>query len=187
MKILFFILFCSISGVSECSSINQTVFQYVKKINYKIEKQKVDEIVDVSKRISEKWNIDQKIILAIISVESSFDQFAKSRSSYGLMQINKGVWYNRYKDKKYNLKKLGLITNAKEFWNIEKNINAGAYIFHTTREQCRTLHKNNLLKKRGYINLFQCTFQRYNGAPTNDLYYYRKIIGTLIELKYFNK
>ena len=48
------------------------------------------------KTVSEKYDVDPSLILAIMIQESSCNALASSDSSYGLMQINAGVWCGEY-------------------------------------------------------------------------------------------
>ncbi len=76
---------------------------------------------------------DAKLLEAIIQIESSFNKNAvSSKNAQGLMQIRPEVWHNE-------LVKAGIIKNRFDYFDIEKNIQAGNYILQHYKRQSKTV------------------------------------------------
>ena len=98
---------------------------------------------------TEKYK-NKKLLRAVIKVESSYNKYAVSKKgAVGLMQIRPEIWHNE-------LTKVGIISNYKDYFEIEKNIKAGNYIL-------TKYHKNDL----------KITLKKYSGGAKN---YYNKVI-----------
>jgi len=89
---------------------------------------------------------DAKLLEAMIQVESSFNKNAVSnKNAQGLMQIRPEVWHTE-------LVKVGIIKNRFDYFDIEKNIQAGNYIL-------------SKYKVKGKIT--EATLAKYSGNANN--------------------
>lgn len=61
-------------------------------VRYRLNRRLPQEAIKALVVATDEANIDPKLVLAIIEVESGFNPHAESTSSKGLMQINAGVW-----------------------------------------------------------------------------------------------
>ncbi len=75
------------------------------------------------------------LILSIMYVESRFDPFARSRKgAVGLLQVMPKVWSKE-------LKREGIIKDKRDLYLIDKNVEAGLYIFKKYMEKTKSLEK----------------------------------------------
>lgn len=90
-------------------------------------------VSEIERIIDEAANYDHPLlILAIIAVESHFDQTALSKKqAYGLMQVRWSVW-------KKDLKKLDL-ESPRSLFEIDNNIKAGNYVLTYYRNKTNTM------------------------------------------------
>ncbi len=78
---------------------------------FKLRHPKFTEIAEVVFRKSQEYGFNPYLVMAVIQVESGFDQYAVSTAgAYGLMQVNYTVWknelsinFNRIFEKEYNI------------------------------------------------------------------------------------
>lgn len=112
---------------------------------------------EIIRRESIKNNISPELILAIIKVESNFDENAKSpKNARGLMQIRKIV-----------LKDLKMLINHKELYNSETNIKIG------------TLYLAKLIKR---FNSVEKALNYYNSGSIKRTSYSKKVLRVYNEL-----
>ena len=107
------------------TSENNKTFEYFKNTLAKdIEEQEAKEILDSVVTISEKYEIDYRVILALIYTESNFNTNIKHKHSkvVGIGGIHTGVWAKP-------LKEAGIIAKAKDLNDTDKNIEATCFIF----------------------------------------------------------
>lgn len=100
-------------------------FTYFKNVLAKdIEEQEAKDILDSIVTISEKYEIDYRVILALIYTESNFNANIKHKHSkvVGIGGIHTGVWAKP-------LKEAGIIDRAKDLNYTDKNIEATCFIF----------------------------------------------------------
>lgn len=100
-------------------------FEYFKNVLAKdIEEQEAKDILDSVVTISEKYEIDYRVILALIYTESNFNANIKHKHSkvVGIGGIHTGVWAKP-------LKEAGIIDKAKDLNDTDKNIEATCFIF----------------------------------------------------------
>lgn len=100
-------------------------FEYFKNVLAKdIEEQEAKDILDSIVTISEKYEIDYRVILALIYTESNFNANIKHKHSkvVGIGGIHTGVWAKP-------LKEAGIIDRAKDLNDTDKNIEATCFIF----------------------------------------------------------
>ena len=88
------------------------------------------EIQDVLFCLCKEYGVDEKLILAIIDVESSYQSNAVSKSNYGLMQINK-----------INHKELSQTLGISDFLDSEQNIKAGIHMISALTKKYNEIHK----------------------------------------------
>jgi len=96
---------------------------------------------------SERVDVDHKVLLAIIQVESAFKPKAKNGSSVGLKQVHLRYHRNRFTDKKY--------------FDVNQNVLAGAQIY----KEC--LNRAKGVKSKA----LRC----YNGHHLGDPKYVTKV------------
>lgn len=98
--------------------------EVIQDINNKVSYKDAKEITFATLKWAKEFEVDEKLLLAIMKVESTFDKYAISTSgAYGLMQVIP-VWH---KDKILKAKKeLG----NPELFDINTNIYLGAWIVH---------------------------------------------------------
>ena len=104
---------------------NNKTFEYFKNVLAKdIEEQEAKDILDSIVTISEKYEIDYRVILALIYTESNFNANIKHKHSkvVGIGGIHTGVWAK-------HLKEAGIIDRAKDLNDTDKNIEATCFIF----------------------------------------------------------
>ena len=104
---------------------NNKTFIYFKNVLAKdIEEQEAKDILDSIVTISEKYEIDYRVILALIYTESNFNANIKHKHSkvVGIGGIHTGVWAKP-------LKEAGIIDRAKDLNDTDKNIEATCFIF----------------------------------------------------------
>ena len=104
---------------------NNKTFTYFKNVLAKdIEEQEAKEILDSIVTISEKYEIDYRVILALIYTESNFNANIKHKHSkvVGIGGIHTGVWAKP-------LKEAGIIDKAKDLNDTDTNIEATCFIF----------------------------------------------------------
>lgn len=107
------------------TSENNKTFEYFKNVLAKdIEEQEAKDILDSIVTISEKYEIDYRVILALIYTESNFNANIKHKHSkvVGIGGIHTGVWAKP-------LKEAGIIDRAKDLNDTDKNIEATCFIF----------------------------------------------------------
>lgn len=107
------------------TSENNKTFEYFKNVLAKdIEEQEAKDILDSIVTISEKYEIDYRVILALIYTESNFNANIKHKHSkvVGIGGIHTGVWAKP-------LKEAGIIDLAKDLNDTDKNIEATCFIF----------------------------------------------------------
>ena len=104
---------------------NNKTFTYFKNVLAKdIEEQEAKDILDSIVTISEKYEIDYRVILALIYTESNFNANIKHKHSkvVGIGGIHTGVWAKP-------LKQAGIIDKAKDLNDTDTNIEATCFIF----------------------------------------------------------
>jgi len=158
-----------ISYLEEDFKINNIVFALNDIYRYKnlssYDLQKLSHLIDYN---SKKYEIEPELIIAIISVESSFNKTATSRvGALGLMQIMPATFNEAAAE-------LGLTYKSADcIYDIENNITIGTY------------YLSKLLNK--YNNDFKLAILAYNWGPTNidrflrnkqniPLFYYNKVM-----------
>lgn len=103
-------------------SVDSPYVQYIIKTNPSISLNQARSIVTSIITWSEKFNIDEKVLLAVAKVESGFNPHAISTSgAYGLMQVIP-VWH---KDK---ILKAREVLGNPEVFNIHTNIYLGSWV-----------------------------------------------------------
>lgn len=154
---VFFILFLIIfSSAAPAKQIKKAVLsEYIKKVCPKKCIQPKDLLIAV-KRNSKKYNIDYKILLALIKVESSFNIYAKNGSSVGLTQV-----LLRYHKPKFT---------GNDYYHIDDNISVGSQILGA----CYKRSKNNV----------RYSLQCYNGG--GDKSYSIKVMKAYKEISFLN-
>ena len=142
---VFFMLGCLGSSASIASDVYDALDSYIERVCQKdcIES---ETLVDAATIAAIKTNLDLKLILAIVRVESSFQVHAKNGKSVGLMQL-----YLRYHKAKFQ---------GKHYMDPASNIMAGAMVM----KECMDTHHNSLRKAS------RC----YNGG--GDRQYYKKLL-----------
>lgn len=112
------------------------------------EKQETN-IHETIKELCTQYNIDYNFVVALITVESNFNEKAiSSTDDYGLMQINK-----------VNHKRLSELLNITDFLDPTQNVQCGLYML------------NDLFKKYKYNNL---VLMAYNLGETKAKSYWDK-------------
>lgn len=104
---------------------NNKTFTYFKNVLAKdIEEQEAKDILYSIVTISEKYEIDYRVILALIYTESNFNANIKHKHSkvVGIGGIHTGVWAKP-------LKEAGIIDKAKDLNDTDTNIEATCFIF----------------------------------------------------------
>lgn len=157
-KLIIGLVMCLLCWIPVAGSSYQTpppageLQQYIQKY---CKKNCVDEysVLKYTVRAGDKHNIDFRILLAIIQVESKFFVKARNRSSVGLMQILLRYHKPKFKQKDYYLP--------------EDNIRVGGQIF----SDCYNKHRGNLKRS------LRC----YNGG--GDPKYPEKVLKAYNELK----
>ena len=84
------ILIFSLLFSMECYS--DDVVDNIIKMNNKLTVEEANQIYEIEKKYADKYDIPVEVGLSITAKESTFKKNAKSSSSYGLKQINYGVW-----------------------------------------------------------------------------------------------
>jgi soluble lytic murein transglycosylase-like protein len=106
-----------------------------------------DQYNDIIKQVSERFNIDHSLVIAVIKAESDFNHMAVSRKgAKGLMQI---------------MPSTASLMNLDEPFNPEENITAG------TRYLCQMLERFNKNKKLALAayNAGPEAVEAYHGVP----------------------
>jgi len=98
---------------------------FLHKYNRKWSQENKKKCIDALYYGQQQFDIDYKIILSIISVESQFNIYAKGRNrnsiDFGLCQINSKYLKHRYKDSEFYLKQYKIKYNDSKY-DISKNI-----------------------------------------------------------------
>lgn len=161
---------------------NKTIlYDYVKYKNYELKHNDIEKIINIIYELSETYDVDVLIILALVETESNFKINIKMNNDVGLMQINTKIWLNS--DNHNNLFKTNLIQNKYDLYKIENNLKSGFYIFNYYKNICNKYKDNDILYKLGYDNLYNCVLNKYNGNKTNI--YYDKIKKSLGNIIFF--
>lgn len=120
-----------------------------------------EEVKKYTQQIAEKYNIDPKILISIMRVESSFKKKAFNTESYGLMQVNAIYHWAKFK--------------GKSFFDVRSNIDAGGSIY----KNCLTRSSNSISKAlRCYNGLVKTKKDRY--TPKVDKAYME--ISSLVDM-----
>ena len=155
--------FLDVKSFDQAAKLTETTIQYCKKKNDYNKNVDYKKICSIILTNSLYFNLDPKLVVAIVYCESKFDAKAvrtnKNESiDYGLMQINT-IWNGHF-------------FKEEAFHNImfkpEYNIYAGCYII----SQNIKLAKGDLYK----------AIKRYNGSGARAEEYARKIINTYYEI-----
>lgn len=108
-------------------------FDYIKKQNSELTNSEISSIVNSALKWSDEFNIDEKMILAIMTVESSFNKHAISNAgAFGLMQVIP----------KWHLEKIVEARkrfNNPELFDLNTNIFLGSWIY----KDCLSKFKKN--------------------------------------------
>ena len=117
-----------------------------------------DKITNIVYRKSIEYGFKPELILALIKVESDFDQYAiSSAGAYGLMQINYSVWKNHFK------------IDPNKLFDIEYNIDLGLKILKYYYDESGG-------------NLDKALFRYNNGYLYKNKSYVKKVVSTYNKL-----
>jgi hypothetical protein len=108
-------------------SVPQTLEEYIDKVCAK-NCVDADHVLMVVTDIAEKYNIDRRVLLSIMRVESRFDKKARNKSTVGLMQVH--LKYHRKKFPEGN------------YFDVAANINAAAEIYGQCARKHRTVERS---------------------------------------------
>ncbi len=118
-----------------------------------------DKIADIVYKKSIEYGFKPELILALIKVESGFDQYAiSSAGAYGLMQINYNVWKDHFK------------IDPNKLFDIEYNIDLGLKIL-----------KYYYDKSGGDMD--KALFRYNNGYLYKNKSYVKKVVSTYSKLE----
>ncbi len=117
-----------------------------------------DRIADIVYKKSMEYGFKPELILALIKVESGFDQYAiSSAGAYGLMQINYNVWKEHFK------------IDPDKLFDIEYNIDLGLkilkyYYDKSGGDMDKALFRYNngyLYKNKAYVKKVVSTYSKF--------------------------
>jgi len=140
--------------IKQKSYNKEVMIKFIMKKNPKIYRSLALSITNNIIKYEKQYNLPTYIMLFLMDVESDFRVFIVSKShAVGLCQINWKVWLNELKEKK-------IITNLRDLYDPERNINAGSYILAKYLNQYKSLKKG-----------LQAYFGKVNGKT-----YFEKIL-----------
>ena len=134
---------------------------YIQSANKKITKKESTEIVKSVMKWSSEFSVDERLILAVMTVESGFDKYAISGAgAMGLMQVMTSVHWNKLKEVKTQ-------TGSPELFGIDSNIYLGTKILRDCMKQFKVAEKS-----------LQC----YNGSVGMSNGYDKKVLIAMKEI-----
>lgn len=154
------------------SSIRDNLSYFLIKYNRKWAKSTRERCVNILYKGQQEFDIDYKIILSIISIESQFDIKAKGKNKnsidYGLCQINSKYLKQRYKASEQLLKEYKIYFNKNDKYDIALNI-FSSFMY------LKDIHRySDLIQFSDYITAYN---QGVRGCKrNNDSRYYEKFM-----------
>lgn len=128
-----------------------------------------EELQDELFKLCDEYDIDEKLMLSVMFVESSYRTDVISKTNdYGLMQINK-----------INHEWLGELLNIEDFLDPIQNMRAGVYLFSQYMVATdENIHKSAMMYKSGEYGA-----KRLFNKGVCESAYSRKVVKVMNELK----
>lgn len=139
----------------------EIAFQFTLSVNPRLPSAEVERTAKAIVHAGNKYGVDPWLILGVILAESSGRWWVVNSKCIGYMQIHTYVWDE-------HLKERGIISDKGDYYRIEKNIDAGAYILGFYIHNRNTL-RQALIAYSGHSRNNNTSFETYYKRCTSFL------------------